>query len=502
MATTQLQPFEDDPLTFGVTLNKSDDRLDCAWFNPVVKNEIEGLRKEKRPDRKLVKLIFLADVKGGKRLPKGTVILETEANIIPYVRATDVKNLRVNLDTAIRLPKEVHKEIQNYQLQKEDVVVTIVGVNIGEVAILEEDTEVCNFTENIAKVRTNKGSILARFILHFLNSGFAQRQMKRFSAGSSQYKLSLNSCRNIEVYVPYKTDSYDIETQQEILDRVEKLFEEARQREKKAKEFIGCANSVVVKKLGISLPDEKAGIIFTHKIENKQSTRLDALFNNPVREKLIANLKKYPHRELRELTKPKSKQTVIPSDFYKLVELEQIDEETGRITSLQEVPSLGSIKILLKTNNILVSKLQPEKGKIVIVPKEFDGTTGSSELVPLSLDSTEVSLKYLWAVLRSQYVLKQWEYTLTGSSRMRIGSTELEQTIIPIPDKETQNEIVADIEELIAQSDKLLREAAELFKKAEEFFMSAVIRENFLKPLKGISRMKKGGKKQKKKPRG
>lgn len=475
MATTKLQKFEDDPLTFGVTLNKSDDRLDCAWFNPVVKNEIEDLRKKKRTDRKLVKLKSLADVKGGKRLPKGTVILETEANIIPYVRATDVKNLKVNLGTAIRLPKEVHKEIQNYQLQQEDVVVTIVGVNIGEVAILEEGVEVCNFTENIAKVRTNEDSVLARFILHFLNSEFAQMQMRRFSAGSSQYKLSLNSCRNIEVYIPHKTDSYDAEIQQEILNEVEELYEKARQQEKKAKEHIERANSTVVKKLGIPLPDEKAGIVFTRKIGNKPAIRLDALFNNPVREKLIANLKKHPNKPLGELTKPQLKEAVTPSDFYRLVELEQIDEETGRIISSQEVPSLGSKKILLKKNNILVSRLQPEKGKVVVVLEEHDGTAGSSELVPLSLESTEISLKYLWAVMRSQYVLKQWEYTLTGSSRMRIGSTELEQTIIPIPDKEIQDEIVADIEKLIMQSDELLREAAELFKKAKELFVSAVI---------------------------
>ena len=97
MATTKPQTFENSPLTFGVTLTESDDRLDCAWFNPVVENKMDVLRKSKRKDRKLVKLKTVADVKGGKRLPKGTVIVESEANNIPYVRATNVKNLKVNL---------------------------------------------------------------------------------------------------------------------------------------------------------------------------------------------------------------------------------------------------------------------------------------------------------------------------------------------------------------------------------------------------------------------
>ena len=475
MATTQLQTFEDNPLTFGIGLSEADNRLDCDWFNPVIKNEVENLRNGGRYDRKLVKLKSLAEVRGGKRLPKGTVILETGANIIPYVRATDVRGFKVNLDSAIRIPKEIHREIQNYQLLRGDVVVTIVGT-IGRSGILEEDVGVCNFTENVARVRVNKGSVLERFVLYFLNSEFAQRQMRRLSAGSLQLKLSLSRCRDIEVYIPYKMGRYDIEAQQQILDEVESLFEKARQREKKAKELIERANSVVVKNIDIFLPDEGAGIIFTRPLGSEQSGRLDALFNNPVRGKLIADLKKYPHKQLGELIVPQRGGTVVvPSDFYKLVELEDIDEKTGRIVSSREVSRLGSKKVLLKADGILISKLQPEKGKIVITPREYEGTAGSSELVPLSLESAEVSLKYLWAALRSQYVLKQWEYTLTGSSRMRIGATELKQTIIPIPDKKTQNEITANIEGLISQSDKLLRKAAKLSKEAEELFISAVI---------------------------
>ena len=53
MATTKLQTFENNPLTFGVVLTESDDRLDCAWFNPVIENKIDVLRKSKRKDRNL-----------------------------------------------------------------------------------------------------------------------------------------------------------------------------------------------------------------------------------------------------------------------------------------------------------------------------------------------------------------------------------------------------------------------------------------------------------------
>ena len=431
------------------------------------------MRKNKRKDRRLIKLKNVADVNGGKRLPKGTVIVESEANNIPYVRATDIKNLRVNLDTAIRIPKEIHKEIQNYQLKRDDVVITIVGT-IGEVGILEEEVEVCDFTENVARVRVNNDSVLSRFILHFLDSEYGKMQTEKFSVGSLQYKLSLRSCRNIEIYMPYNENDFDKNAQQIILDEAYILFEKANTQRKKGQELIKKASSVVVEKLKIPLPDEKSGSCFTQTLDDDPIVRLDALFNNPFREKLISNLKKYTHKELGKLVKLQGKEGISPADYYRLIELEQIDERTGRIISAQEVPGLGSEKILLKTNSILVSKLQPEKGKIVIVPKEYDGAVGSSELVPLLLESTDVSLKYLWAVLRSDYILKQWEYELTGSSRMRIGSTELNQTIIPIPDKKIQEDIVMNIDDMVAESDKILREAEELFESAKDKFSKAV----------------------------
>ena len=115
MANTNRKIFESEPLSFGVDIEKQDDRLDCFWFNPVFENKIEKLRLGKNKKRKLVKLKVIADVNGGKRLPKGTVIQDNEMSIIPYVRVTDVKNLKINSDLAAKITKEVHREIQEYQ---------------------------------------------------------------------------------------------------------------------------------------------------------------------------------------------------------------------------------------------------------------------------------------------------------------------------------------------------------------------------------------------------
>lgn len=463
------------PLTFKISLHEQDDRLDCAWFNPVVSNKIESLKANRRSDRRLTKLKLVADVNGGKRLPKGTVIGENESDKIPYIRATDVKNLRVNVDNAIRISKDIHKTIQDYQLKKSDIALTIVGT-IGQAGILNDKVDVCDFTENVARVRIKNDSLLPNFLLYFLDSELGRIQSERFSVGALQYKLSLQSCRNIEIYLPWAKDKYNIEKQKSILSEVNSIIKQAEDSKQKSDQLIQETKDVAINKIGLTITTSLNKFsIYERILGDNTFSRLDTLFNSPYREKLLNTLKKYPNRSLGLLVKPQENNKIVPSDFYRLVELEQIDEETGRIINFQEVPELGSEKIVLKKGSLLISKLQPEKGKVAIVPDAYDGCVGSSELLPYILNSTEVSLKYLWAIIRSDYVLKQWEYELTGSSRMRIGPNEISHTIIPIPERKIQTQIVAEIEERIQESDKFLEETKQLFIKAKEKFVKLLL---------------------------
>ncbi len=476
MVTINKKIFINKSLAFGLDLVDSDDRLDCAWFNPIVKKKIENLKKHKNNIGKPVKLRIIADVNGGKRLPKGTVAIEDDASIIPYVRATDVKNLKINLDNAVRIPKEIHQSIQNYQLKKDDIAITIVGT-IGEIGILEEKVEVCDFTENIARVRIKDENISPIFLLHYLNSEYGRIQTERFSVGSLQYKLSLQSCRNIEIYIPSSGDHFDIKKQQLILEKVYEILRFADKKRQESVNLIKESKDVVYKKLGLKIEsDKKKYKIFEQNLNKDFNTRLDTLFNNPLRELLLNSLKKVSYKTLGKITKPQIDNKVIPADFYRLVDLEQIDENTGRIMKAKEVAELGSEKNLLKARSILISKLQPEKGKIVIVDDEYDGCVASSELISLLLDSSDVSLEYLWAVLRSKYILNQWKYGLTGSSRMRIGPNEIKETIIPIPNKKIQKEIVEEIRLKIRESDKAMQESDELTKKAKEKFIELLVK--------------------------
>ncbi|MCK4386798.1 MAG: restriction endonuclease subunit S [Candidatus Pacebacteria bacterium] len=474
MALSSKKILNDKPLIFNLVLTNEDDRLDCSWFNPITEKKINFLKQKKINSRILITLKKIACVSGGKRLPKGTIF--SEDSNIPYVRAKDVKSLIFDIDSVAKIPKSAHQVVQNYQLIQNDLVLTIVGT-IGNVGLLDKKVAVCDFTENIARIRINNDLVLPKFLLHFLNSEYGKIQMEKFSVGSLQYKLSLKSCRNIQIYIPWFKNSFDIKEQKRILKHVHKIFEESEKKKNKSTSLIKEINNLIAKniKLKIILGGSKFDI-FKRSINNDSFSRLDVLFNHPLREKWLNEIKKYPFKKLKKLAKIQKRNNIGVSDFYRLVGLEQIDEKTGKIFKANEVDGLISKKILLKKGDILISKLQPEKGKVIMIDKTYDGCVGSSELVPLVIHSKEILPEYFWIILRSKYVLRQWEYELTGSSRMRIGKDEIYNTLIPLPSLTVQEKIIKEVNQKIKESDIFLSQSNELNKKAKEEFLTMLIK--------------------------
>lgn len=466
--------FEEKPLIFGISLDESSDRLDCVWFNPVINKKIEDIRNKSK-NKISIKLSQVSKISGGKRLPKDTVLFEDENHYIPYVRGVDIKNLKINIESTNKLTKEIHKTIQNYQLKDKDIVVSIVGT-IGNVGMLNQNIEVCDFTENIARLRLEDKKILHKYLLYYLDSELAKVQFEKFSVGSLQYKLSLNSLRNnINFLVPMEEDEYSDKQQQNILNKIEDSFSKANELDRRAESLILEARRIIVKKLKISLPMMKRLDVFSSNLGGSKD-RLDALFNNPLLGELKNNIMNYKKWDLLEnIIEFEKDKKVAPSEFYNLVDLRNIDNKIGEIINSKEVSELGSSKILLKKNTILISKLQPEQGKIVMVSNKDEGKVASSELIPIKLKSDKISLEYLWVILRSEYTLMQWSFSLTGSSRMRIGKEEINKTVIPIPEKEIRNEIVSETIGLLAEAKRLKKESDKTKLKAKKDFVDILL---------------------------
>ena len=183
-----------------------------------------------------VRIADICSIKSGKRLPKGADFAD-EVTPYPYIRARDIKNGRINISDLVYLPEEVQKRIKQYIVETNDVVITIVGASVGDVALVEEKCNGFNLTENAVRLTNFIKTVNPIYVSYLLNSKKYWELMQQIAGGSAQPKLGIYKIESIEI------DLLTIEVQNKIVsilsaydDLIEnnqkqiKLLEEAAQR--------------------------------------------------------------------------------------------------------------------------------------------------------------------------------------------------------------------------------------------------------------------------------
>lgn len=146
----------------------------------------------------LTELGELADIKGGKRLPKG-INLTNIPNSHPYIRVRDLNNVVfASLSTNYEyVDDETQKTISRYITTTNDVLLSIVGT-IGLTAIVDESLNMANLTENCVKI-TNLNNISPEYLLLYLRSSRGTEEIKKNTVGAVQSKLPIKNIQRITI---------------------------------------------------------------------------------------------------------------------------------------------------------------------------------------------------------------------------------------------------------------------------------------------------------------
>lgn len=159
----------------------------------------------------------LAEVKGGKRLPKGEK-LRDEITDYPYIRVADFTDQgTIDLSNIKYISREVHEQIKRYVISKDDLYISIAGT-IGKTGFVPPELDGANLTENAAKlVIKNKDELDLNYLYLFtLTSDFAA-QAGLATKIVAQPKLALTRLAKIEVPI------CSIEEQKEIVFTIQAL---------------------------------------------------------------------------------------------------------------------------------------------------------------------------------------------------------------------------------------------------------------------------------------
>lgn len=149
-----------------------------------------------------------------------------------------------------------------------------------------------------------------------------------------------------------------------------------------------------------------------------------------------------------------------------LLNLDMVEQQTGRVIEYKyagEDDLNGSI-IQFDTENVLYSKLRPNLNKVVLPEKDGFST---SELLPLRPNASVLNRDYLAVFLRSDSFVT-WAVSKTAGAKMpRLGTKDLMNAEIPVPNIERQKEIAEKfkkLEQLISLRKQQLAKLDELVK--------------------------------------
>lgn len=166
-----------------------------------------------------------------------------------------------------------------------------------------------------------------------------------------------------------------------------------------------------------------------------------------------------------DIVTEKRNPTLEPDKIFSYIDISSIDVKTGIITNPQELigeEAPSRARKVVRAGDIIISTCRPTRGAIAIIPLEMDNQICSTGFSVIRAHSN-VNNQYLHFILRSDVVTEQFRKFSTGSSYPAILDDDVKKTIIPVPDKITQDEIAKKVDEQTKKRNNKINDANKIW---------------------------------------
>ncbi|MDD9194252.1 restriction endonuclease subunit S [Aliivibrio sp. S3MY1] len=153
---------------------------------------------------------------------------------IPFLRVQNIKNSTVSLDDVLFIDQNTHDALERSKIKAGDLLVTIAGT-IGRVAVVPEAFPEANCNQAVAIIRFDKSKFDIRFLLHWLGSDEAIRQISGKKVTGTISNLSLSQIKELEIPLPPLEEQKRLAA---ILDKADAICQKRKQAIELADEFL------------------------------------------------------------------------------------------------------------------------------------------------------------------------------------------------------------------------------------------------------------------------
>ena len=386
------------------------------------------------------------------------------------VRITDIQNNSINWNNVPACEIKEH-EIQNYKLQRKDILIARTGGTMGKTYLVEEVPSVSIFASYL--IRCIPLSINAKYLKIFMESPLYWQQLYNKASGTGQPNVNGTSLKSLIVPLP------PLAEQQRIVEKLEQilsLIEEYGKNEEKLSE------------LNKTLPDKIKQSILQHAVQGKLVPQ------NPTDEpasELLKRIKSEKEQLIKdgkikkEKPLPSITEDEIPYELPKGWEWVRLDNlsqnihygyngsanfnlkepKLVRITDIQnnsinwnnvpacEIKEHEIQNYKLQRKDILIARTGGTMGKTYLVEEVPSVSIFASYLIrciPLSINA-----KYLKIFMESPLYWQQLYNKASGTGQPNVNGTSLKSLIVPLPPLAEQQRIVDKVEELMSIANKL-----------------------------------------------
>jgi type I restriction enzyme S subunit len=398
--------------------------------------------------------------------------LEPGPETVPFVRATDIKDGEVRLDTLLYIAAAQPRQMEKCRLSGGELIIVRSGVNTGDCAVVPKSLAGAYAAYDL--ILTFNASAHASFVATFLDTEIGRLQLNLVRGRAAQPHVNAEEISALRVPLPSP------ETQNELVNAMDSARTARRAKLAEADALLTGLDGFLVETLGFAPPPNDERKVFA--IQRASATaRFDPHFHAPEFARIQEMLAAAACEPLGNFTEF-SKETWNPLEnceaTFRYIEISDVSPQTGE-ASWSEVPTAEApsrARMLVRADDIIVSLTRPHHGSIAHLSAEFAGCVASTGFAVIRDVADYVRRDYLWCVLRAQFCLRQMLQRASGGNYPAITEPELAKVLVPVPAPDVQEIIADEARHRRDEARRLRSEAESQWRTAKQSFEEQLLR--------------------------
>ncbi len=393
--------------------------------------------------------------------------LEPGPGTVPFVRATDIKDGEVNLETLFHIANDQPKLMEKCRLAGGELIIVRSGVNTGDCAVIPPVLSGAYAAYDLILTFTPSAS--AHFVSTFLDTEIGRLQLNMVKGRAAQPHINAEEVSALRIPLPKPTEQVNLVAG---MDAARATW---RAKLAEADALLAGLDGFLLATLGITPPPEDVRKVFAVMSRNVPD-RFDPHFYLPAlmqNTRMLVKAGAEPLGSLVSFSDEVWKPAAHDNPTFRYIEISCVNPQTGEAraetTPVTEAPSRA--RMAVRTNDIIVSLTRPHHGSIAQITPELDGCVASTGFSVLrGINEEKVNREYLWCVLRTKMCLKQMLQRASGGNYPAITEQELAKVLLPLPKPAVQETIAAEARRRREEARRLRAEAEAGWQAAKRWF--------------------------------